>query len=378
VSVEHQEELPRVLLVDDEPRLLDGLRRQLRGHAAVTTATNADAGLAALEAAEEPLQIVVSDMRMPGTDGVGFLSEVARRWPDTVRMMLTGQADLPKAAAAVNRGGIFRLLLKPCSPEDFRAALDAAARLHALQRAERELLERTLSGAVAALVDTLALAAPTAFARGQRVQRLALALAERVGADAWTVRLGALLGQLGATALPPSLDGALDRGHPLSREDLRLLAQVPERSADLIADLPRLEGVRRALRGSAPVEPGLAAPARGDDPEARILRAAHDAELAGSMGLTPEQVVERLAPTTDPELLQALHDVLQAATADACRLVRLSALAVGMVLAQDVPDAGGRLLVGRGTTVSAAMIERLQVFRDRDLLTAESVTVTGG
>jgi ActR/RegA family two-component response regulator len=372
------EALPRVLLVDDEQRLLDGLRRQLHGTFSVAMATDATAAIAQLEAATAPFEVVLSDMRMPGTDGVGLLTEVARRWPDMVRMMLTGQADLPQAAAAVNSGGIFRLLLKPSSPEDIRAALHAAVGQHRLQLAERELLEQTLSGAVAALVDTLALAAPAAFSRGQRVQRLALELAERTGADTWVVRLGALLGQLGATALPPGLDAALDGGQPLSREDLALLAEVPVRSAKLIGDLPRLERVREALRGSAPESPGLAVAARGDLLEARILRAAHDAELATSAGLPADQVLDRLGGCTEPALLAALRDALAAGTTAApVTTLRLVALRIGMVLADDLPDAAGRLLVGRGTTVSEAMLDRLTTFRERGLLLTDTVSVVG-
>ena len=162
---------PRVLCVDDEPNVLAGLRRCLRGHFAVTTAVGGAAGLDALRA-EGRFAVVVSDLRMPGMDGVAFLSQVRALAPDTVRVLLTGQADLEAAIASVNEGHIFRFLMKPCAPTQLLAAVDAAAEQHRLLTAERELLEQTLHGSIKALTEALALANPTSFGRATRLKQL--------------------------------------------------------------------------------------------------------------------------------------------------------------------------------------------------------------
>lgn len=124
-----------VLFVDDEPNLLDAYRRQMRKWFQVETALGARRALELL--AEQEFAVVISDMRMPDLDGIDFLSEVARRWPNIARVMLTGNADVPGATQAVQEGRIFRFLTKPCEREALLAVLDAAARQYAVDAACR-------------------------------------------------------------------------------------------------------------------------------------------------------------------------------------------------------------------------------------------------
>lgn len=129
----------KVLLVDDDEHLLAGLSRNLRKVFVVRTAPDAVAGLACLRD-EGPFAVVVSDLKMPGMDGIEFLSIVRNSSPTTVRVMLTGHADLQVAMEAVNTGHVFRFLEKPCPPEMLREVLDQALREH-----ERVDLERSLA-----------------------------------------------------------------------------------------------------------------------------------------------------------------------------------------------------------------------------------------
>src|SRR5690349_22769547 len=95
----------RVLFVDDEPNVLDGIRRQLRNRVELETATSAAAGLDIISR-QGPFAVVVSDMRMPEMDGARFLAKVNEIAPQTVRMVLSGQADLESTIAAVNEGRV--------------------------------------------------------------------------------------------------------------------------------------------------------------------------------------------------------------------------------------------------------------------------------
>lgn len=115
--------LPRVLCVDDEPNILRALSRSLHGRFEVDTAVGGHAGLEAL--ASGGYALVVSDMRMPGMDGLQFLAEVARQWPGTVRVLLTGMGDTAEAQAAQQAGVLHRVLAKPCPVDELRAALAA-------------------------------------------------------------------------------------------------------------------------------------------------------------------------------------------------------------------------------------------------------------
>ncbi len=121
------EALPRVLAVDDEPNILRALNRSLYGAVDLATAVGPEQGLHLLES-EAPFDVVLSDMRMPGMDGVRFLQAVAERWPRTVRILLTGMGDSDSSDAARASGAIHRVLAKPCPAEELKAAIAEATR----------------------------------------------------------------------------------------------------------------------------------------------------------------------------------------------------------------------------------------------------------
>jgi response regulator RpfG family c-di-GMP phosphodiesterase len=120
----------RVLAVDDEPSILSAIKRLFRGQGwEVLTATSGKEALALLE--QEPVALVVSDMRMPEMDGAQFLEQVFVRWPDTKRILLTGYADATATIAAINRGKIWRYVAKPWNDDEGEAALQQILALKA-------------------------------------------------------------------------------------------------------------------------------------------------------------------------------------------------------------------------------------------------------
>ncbi len=125
----------KVLLVDDEPHVTEGLKRSLRREPyEILCASSAEEGMRIL--ARESIDVVISDEKMPGTSGAEFLSRVRKEYPDTIRMILSGQADLDAAIRAINEGEIFRFLTKPCSELELAMAVR-----HALQ--QKSLLSET-------------------------------------------------------------------------------------------------------------------------------------------------------------------------------------------------------------------------------------------
>jgi response regulator RpfG family c-di-GMP phosphodiesterase len=152
---------PMILCVDDEPNILSSLRRLFRAKGfQVRTAEGGQAGLALLET--ETVDLVISDMRMPEMDGAQFLAQVRVRWPDTVRLLLTGYSDITLIIDAINRGEIYRYITKPWDDYDIvlivRQALERQAlelekkRLEALTRRQNEEL-KTLNASLEARVE---------------------------------------------------------------------------------------------------------------------------------------------------------------------------------------------------------------------------------
>jgi len=131
-----------ILCVDDEQNILSALRRLFRpaGYI-ILLADSALKGLQILE--QNPVDLVISDMRMPEMDGARFLAEVKCRWPDTVRILLTGYADMESTVAAINEGGIYRYIAKPWEDNDLRMTVQRALDHKDAEIKRRQLLDLT-------------------------------------------------------------------------------------------------------------------------------------------------------------------------------------------------------------------------------------------
>ncbi|WP_373500285.1 response regulator [Desulfococcus sp.] len=130
----------KILIVDDDAKMLDAYRRHLKKSFDVDIAKDGELAMT-MVGRNGPYAVIISDFRMPGMDGIDFLSRVREASAESVRMMLTGYADLNIVMEAVNEGYIFRFLTKPCKPDDLHGALEAGVRQYQLIQKERELAE---------------------------------------------------------------------------------------------------------------------------------------------------------------------------------------------------------------------------------------------
>ena len=355
-----------ILCVDDEPRVLEGLKLTLRQRFDVATATSGAEGLAVLER-NAGAAVVIADMRMPGMDGAAFLAKVRSLWPDATRVLLTGEPGRDAVVAAINEGQIFRFLTKPCAPDRLIAAVVAAVRQHQLVTAEKTLLQQTVLGSIRALVDILAIVNPIAFGRGSRIQRLALDLAAAAGAPpSWELEAAALLSQLGYVSLPIELVEKAVNGEALNAAETLLLGEVPRLTQSLIARIPRLENVgailahaSRANAGKQPLAPDIAG-------NAVILMNVLEFDALTSRGESAETAIATLqargGAKSAPLLahLAALQGMVD--SGPQLREIRLCEVLPGMILLDDVRTDLGTLLVSRGYEISQSFVERMRNF----------------
>jgi two-component system response regulator HupR/HoxA len=133
--------LPAILVVDDELRSQEALRRTLEEDFEVFCASSAAEGMEILDMEQSTvgIRVVLCDQRMPGTTGVQFLKEVRQRWPDIVRIILSGYTDAEDIITGVNEAGIWQYLLKPWQPEQLLLILQRAAELWRLQQENQRL-----------------------------------------------------------------------------------------------------------------------------------------------------------------------------------------------------------------------------------------------
>jgi response regulator RpfG family c-di-GMP phosphodiesterase len=359
----------RILCVDDEPRVLDGLENHLAMDYDVHLAASGLEGLRLLQS-EGPFAVVVSDMRMPIMDGATFLARVRQGWPDTTRLLLTGHADLESAVAAVNKGNIFRFLHKPCPPADLLATVRDAVRQHQLVLGERELLQNTLNGAVSVLTDVLSLTMPAAFARVAALEGYVLHCCSKLGVeDTWQYELATALCQLGCITLPPSTLDKLHAGQELDAHEAEMLEEHPAIGQRLLAKIPRLELVARMIgqqRTPAPWSGKL--PENDDETVAlgsnllAVALAIDEQVLAGHNPHVAVQAVQRSKVGSIAQLAALLENFAQSAEGERVQALQLAELRGLMTLDEDVVSKAGGVLVRKGTRLNGPLLERLHNF----------------
>ncbi|HTZ96938.1 MAG TPA: HD domain-containing phosphohydrolase [Terriglobales bacterium] len=354
----------RILFVDDEAAVLEGYRRILHKDFQLRTAPGGEAALADLEQ-NGPYAVVVSDMRMPGMNGLELLSCVRKNSPHTIRVILTGHADIDTALAAVNEEAVFRFLTKPCNPALLRRTLTTCLLQHRLLTAERELLENTLMGSIKVLTDVLSLANPAAFGRSLRINRYVQHLVRELHLEApWRYEAAAMLSQLGCITLEPEILEAAYRGHPLNEGDRASFAHHPIVARDLLANIPRLEGIAWIVGQQS------GAPCSDKEvPEsirtgAVILRVALAFDELKMQGYSDRQAIAKLqgGPTCkDAGRIVPLLTTLPPTDAETtAREIEISDLESGMVLDQEIRSSSGLLLAGKGQEVTYPLVVRLR------------------
>lgn len=359
---------PRILCLDDEQYVLDALQRSLRSAFTVSTTTDPQQALKLLvEDLEDPFAVIVCDMRMPQMSGVSVLEQAQSVAPETIRVLLTGDADVQGALGAINRGHVFRFMLKPCPPEVLKSTIGAAVEQHRLLRAERELLEATLKGCVDALMETLGMAQPAIFSRAGRLRRLAEDLCVRLDVpDAWQIQMAAQMGEIGAITLPPSAIAALESGTPGTDAEAEMLERLPKLADSVLARIPRLEKVREIVRHQLPTDrtPTRALP---DDAPlgAKLLQAVREYDSLVWRGTPPDLALATLTSrrSHDPDTLLALAEVAgMRLPNESVKEIPAAELGIGHELAADLHSAKGVLLVSRGQVITERLLIRVRNF----------------
>lgn len=365
----------RVLFVDDDPNLLSGISRQLHGKFQVVTAEGGLAGLRKVEQ-EGPFAVVVADMRMPDMNGIQLLTKIQSIAPNTVRIMLTGNADLGTAMHAVNEGNIFRFLEKPCHKDTLEWALQSALELYRHKTAEKELLEKTLYGSVQVLVDILSLTNPMAFSRASRLKTYCGQIAKLLNVgNVWRFELAALLSQIGCVSIPADTLAKVFSGDALTEDEKKMYNSHPDLGSQLLARIPRLGAVTAAVSGQLKafkdfpqIQPAGELPADQGVLGAQILRVAIDFDTLICRGNNNSHAIgelHRQSAEYNPLIVDVLKDVQTVEVEMETRVVKVRELNNSMVLAEDIRTRAGILVAARDQEVNLSMRARLGNYLER-------------
>jgi response regulator RpfG family c-di-GMP phosphodiesterase len=367
----------KILFVDDDKNLLASCERNLRRRYQVETAEGGQLGLEKI-AAHGPYAVVVSDMQMPGMNGIQFLSTVKERAADTVRIMLTGNADVDVATGVVNQGNIFRFLTKPVLPDVLSKALDDALAQYRLVTAEKDLLNKTLSGSIKLLTDILSIVDTPSFGRTQALRDLVAETTAKLGlSNAWEIHLAVMLAPIGYVTVPPETMVKARGNEPLSKVEEQMVARLPDTAAKLLANIPRLEGVAKIVRYQHKSFDGSGFPpdsVSGDAiPQgARLLKIFCDMLELQKTGISRVQALDEMKRRMglyDPQLLAAMRAISEGGGAATVKsgtqsiAINVNDLSPGMVLYSNVLTKDGVLIITAGHEINEMTLEKIQNFQ---------------
>lgn len=362
-----------ILLVDDEQAVLDGIARRLGADYNLTLA-NAPLGALDILNAGEKFAVILTDMQMPGMDGLSLIRRAREISPHSVFLMLTGNQDLPTATRALNEGQVFRYFTKPCASADLRAGLDAALRQYELLQAERELLQRTFVGSVNILCDIMGYAQPLLTIVNERMQRLIRSACESMGWQThWEYMVAAKLALVGFVVIKPESFANFLSTSAINEDDKQLYLGALETSARLLAKIPRLERIA-ALVHQMRISDGTLITSGGFDGACDIenggtMLALALAHVIGTrkygIDLAANLAAEQLYAEPDAKLINIFREVDKNSRVarNMAKKLPLAELAPGMVLAEDVNVKGNYMPLRAGdvlTDVAVANLSSLQ------------------
>jgi response regulator RpfG family c-di-GMP phosphodiesterase len=356
----------KILMVDDDRNLLDSFRRQFRKSLHLETATSGADGVQAVRDGG-PFAVVISDMMMPNMNGVEFLSRIRKISPNTVRIMLTGNANLDVAIDAVNDGNIFRFLNKPVESDQLYQVILSSIQQYRLITSEKILLNKTLKGAVNLLSDILGLLNPGSFSESTRVKRHVDTMVKSLGLeDSWHYDLAAMLSQIGLVGLPPELVKRRADGEKLSQADKLLYASHPGIGARLLKHIPRLEVVAEMVAKQQDSVPrlefqGTLGPNQKAVLGGQILKVAIAFDRLLNQGKDAAAALDELKNNPeayDPLLVETLAAGIQRQKLEVMTLP-FSQLEPGLIIDQPVKTKAGLLLIAKGQVLSQAVLLRL-------------------
>ena len=409
-----------LLFVDDEPGILSSLRRLFRPHGyRILVAESGALGLAELE--KTPVDLVISDMRMPEMDGATFLKAVRQRWPDTVRILLTGYADVTSTVAAINDGEIYRYVSKPWDDTEIvntvREALERYRlkqenlRLTALTQSQNEelkglnaSLEQKVAERTAELRQALSfveqshgelkksfLTSVQVFAglielrsgpagsrlagHGRRVADMARNLAQRLGmgdVEVQNIMLAGLLHDVGKMGLPDDLLGKAF--NTLSQDQRALVMKHPVIGQNILIAIDKFKDAAILVRHHHESFDGNGYPDRlagiSIPQGSRILAVVNDYDSLqiGTLvqrPLRPEEALafiadnrgKRYDPATVDAFLKLISETRKTVPTELP--LRTMHLKPGMVVSRDLPHRDGYLLLAKGSVLTGDIIGQL-------------------
>ncbi len=344
----------RVLLVDDDPMLLNAFRRQLRGIYELETATSPGIGLDLLKKTDA-FQVVVSDMQMPMMNGLEFLRECRKVSPNTIRVMLTGNADQATVINAINDGEVFRFLLKPCESATLIKTLADSIREFQALAAERDAATDAQCSALKLITDIVNSVRPETYQHSMEARKLASEIAREMQLSNFReVELGAMLSYFGSISVPQPLFQRYLDNQSLTARELAEVERFVEFSRRMIDSFVGFDNAERLIACQ------LHAPNVTTPVGARVIRVTNDFLRISRTKERLEAVSQLRSQTAtyDADVIKALENVLSKRFKEV--EVAVSELKPGFILLQALRSNDGLTLIESSRRLTVRMLDSLE------------------
>lgn len=371
-----------VLIVDDTPDNLFLLSDLLKGEYHVKVANSGEKALRIAATAPQP-DLILLDIMMPGLDGYAVcqkLKESETTWNIPV-LFISALSDTFDIVRAFEVGGV-DYITKPIQPAEVQARVKTHIELYKTRQDIQTLLTKTLTGSVKIILDLLSLNQPLLMEQSIRIRRYARELIQRLPInpkEAWNIDLATMLSSVGCVGIPQDVLRRRHTRQPLTPEEIRRFEEHPSLGAEMIGRIPRLDKVAVMIRNqNMPFHEQ-----NGDEEDItsmgsailQILLAFDNLLLSGTDAISAVNALQMKGYPLC--LIEGLRTIVTTDAKQIPKRVAFDRLQSGMILAENLVDHDGIIIVGEGSELSASIIRLLQHFdsqgncRSRDILVWE-------
>jgi CheY-like chemotaxis protein len=353
------------MLVDDTPanlKLLEDILLQQRYE--VQSFPNGRLALGAIEI--HPPDLILLDVNMPEMTGYEVCEKLksAPRSSDIPVIFISALHDTEDIVKGFRSGGA-DYISKPFQIEEVQARVETHLKLRSVLQAERDLLEKTLSGAVAVLLELVQATSPSLVSRSHSIREMVLSVARKLNLEAfWQYELAAMLSLIGCVALPERLFEKAYGCQKLSADEAAMFRAHPEAGARLLSNIPRLEAVAEIIRLQQTLHPGSSIP---DDVRVGVdlLQLALELDQRIYRDIDFPAAVKGIRETGrfNPRMVDALADYCPTDAPFDLRQIMTTDISAGMILDEDIVSASTNVLICKaGLLFTDLWIERLENF----------------
>lgn len=348
-----------ILFIDSDDSVLTGLPKKVHKQYVVKQAKSYKEALAILKKTPDCC-LLISEIDLDDRDGISFLTQLRKKFPKIIRMVMTARREFDEACKALNSAGAFKIIAKPCPPDMLAKMIKKGVQKYDADREKQRAMRTALLGSVKAMVDIVDMVSPEAMGFAKRIRSLVYKTGKALGyKHLWQLDLAVMLSHIGCVALPDEIIYKMDSGEPLTPEEKQIFGMHPGIASTLLSNINQMAPVAEIIRHQHetlnPKQPL----------GSRIIKVALDLDRLERLGKDPLTILDKMSTKDklyDPKVVESMLKLLTPPDFLSVCQVSIEELEEGMIMAKDLVNKDGSKLLLRGQKISKASLIRLKAF----------------